>query len=232
MWEKLIIGLPELNQFRIPRKVISSVDQGSMFEIHGFADASIKAYGACVYIRTINSTQEISVKLLCAKSHVAPLKTVSLPRLELNAAVLLVELVVKVSQILNIPIQKRFLWTDSSIVLSWIAESPHNWKQYIANRVAKIQSHTSYEEWNHVRSNDNPADVVSRGAFPEQLRTSKLWWFGPQWLTTSSQHWPETQFQPRSDLVEERRPQVINLIKTESEYQYLQNILRFTNYSE
>jgi hypothetical protein len=110
-WTIILNQLHLLNQIRIPRKVIESYPYKSL-EIHGFSDASQVAYGCCVYVRVIDANEKISVKLLCAKSRVAPLKTISIPRLELAAAVLLARLISNIQDIIKIKVD-----TDTGQIL-------------------------------------------------------------------------------------------------------------------
>jgi hypothetical protein len=119
-WTIILNQLHLLNQIRIPRKVIESYPYKSL-EIHGFSNASQVAYGCCVYVRVIDANGKISVKLLCAKSRVAPLKTISIPRLELAAAVLLARLISNIQDIIKIKVDTVHYWTDSTIVLAWLA---------------------------------------------------------------------------------------------------------------
>jgi len=83
-WTTFTKQLTLINELRIPRQVCCSSPR--RIEIHGFADASEQAYGGCVYIRSTDETSMISVHLLCAKSRVAPLKPLTIPKLELSAA--------------------------------------------------------------------------------------------------------------------------------------------------
>lgn len=87
-WQKYMSNLHLLNNLKIPRCIMGSGNIHRL-EIQGFSDASIVAYGACLYLRTINERQECNVRLICVKSRVAPLKTISLPRLDLCGAQLL-----------------------------------------------------------------------------------------------------------------------------------------------
>ncbi|XP_018400322.1 PREDICTED: uncharacterized protein LOC108777840 [Cyphomyrmex costatus] len=175
-------------------------------EIHGFCDASEIAYGCCIYIKTVNSRGDATVNLLCAKSRVAPLKNVSLPRLELCAALLLAEVYQQVLQALTITPDWTYLWSDSTITLAWIKGEPSRWVQFVANRVTEIQQLTMQAKWSHVNSKENPADIISRGTNPTYLKTCHLWWNGPDWLKTKD--WPSSDetIVINEDLLEERNP--------------------------
>ena len=111
-----------LNDLRLNRCVIPLNVMN--IEIHGFSDASQKAYGACVYLRCKNSDGSVTINLLCSKSRVAPLKVISVPRLELNAILLLVKLVQNVIGSLKISVGKIILWSDSTIALCWLKILP------------------------------------------------------------------------------------------------------------
>lgn len=157
-----------VNQLKIPRKIIKYKDVISV-QVYGFAVASIKAYGACIYIRSVSSAGECDVQLLCAKSKMAPLKVISLPRLELCAVLLLARLANKCIPKLNIDIERKYYWTDSSIALSWISSPSIKWSTFVAHRVGEIQDLTNISEWRHVTTIHNPADMISRGCTPQQL---------------------------------------------------------------
>ncbi|XP_076384105.1 uncharacterized protein LOC143261872 [Megalopta genalis] len=148
----------QLNNISFDRNVGQPSTQ--RLELHGFCDASERAYGACIYVRSINNRGERVSKLLCAKSRVAPLKTVSLARLELCGAVLLASLYVTVREAMHIETEHVNFWTDSTIILNWIQKEPCT---FVANRVADIQGKTDIAAWRHVRSQDNPADLLSIG---------------------------------------------------------------------
>jgi hypothetical protein len=162
LWSQFLTDLRHLPNLQIPRKGINS-SPAVVIELHGFCDASIQAYGACVYIRSIDQHNNINVHLLCAKSRVAPLKPISLPRLELCGALLLTRLVARISKTLNLNLQKQYYRTDSSIVLAWISANANSWQTFVANRISEIQDTTTRAGWNHIRSKDNAADIVSRG---------------------------------------------------------------------
>ncbi|XP_030757297.1 uncharacterized protein LOC115883123 [Sitophilus oryzae] len=174
-----------LRSLQIPRYTFLS-NQLVSVQIHGFSDASMAAYGANIYLRGIYSNGKISCHLLCSKSRVSPLKTITLPRLELCGALLLARLIHKIMSIITIKVDKVTLWTDSMIVLCWLNSPPNRWATFVANRSSEIQELTSNFLWRHVRSEENPADQLSRGISPSDLISSKLWWHGPNFLMDSN----------------------------------------------
>ncbi|XP_066585519.1 uncharacterized protein [Prorops nasuta] len=187
-WDAYNSSLTGVNEISVDRW-LGPVSNAKL-EIHGFSDASQRAYAAAVYLRTTKVTGECWVSLLTAKTKVAPVKTVSIPNLELCGAVLLVKLinhVRKVEWMKELPITA---WSDSRDVLAWIRKHPSQWKVFVANRVSYIQTELPSAIWKYIPSRDNPADIATRGADPIKLKESKLWWQGPDWLHESEDNWP------------------------------------------
>ncbi|XP_031349442.1 uncharacterized protein LOC116175453 [Photinus pyralis] len=199
IWQQFCKDLPTISTYSIPRRVVGS-PRFSTFEIHGFCDASQRAYGACIYIKTVSNNSLISSHLLCSKSKVAPIKTISIPRLELCAALLLTRLMNKIIPVVNIKPNKISLYSDSTIVLAWLKIEPSKLKTFVANRVSIIQTNTDANMWNHVSTNENPADIISRGTLPSELANLDMWWHGPQFLMTLKY---ETPVQPNTNEISE-----------------------------
>ncbi|XP_055387374.1 uncharacterized protein LOC129615957 [Condylostylus longicornis] len=189
-WQIYRKTLVHLEALRINRWFYYSTSANKI-ELHGFCDASIKAYAAVVYLVVIDEKGSRKTSMLIAKSKVAPIKTISLPRLELSGAALLAKLVKYVQRVLKIEnISKVQAWTDSEIVLAWLRAHPSKWTTFVANRTAEIHHTLGKNIWRHVPSKENPADCASRGMHPPDLIDFKMWWNGPEWLQKSESHWP------------------------------------------
>ncbi|GFU84100.1 uncharacterized protein TNCV_4504001 [Trichonephila clavipes] len=172
-WQQFLVSLENINNIEIPRRIL--VDFPEVIEIHGFADASEWCYGAAVYFKSKNLKSETFVRLITSKSRVAPIKSLTILRLELCAAVLLAKLVKRVVAALQLETPELYLWSDSMIVLAWLRKEPMYLKTFVQNRVAKIQGLYPNQLWRHVASDQNPADLVSRGFDPDKLLQQNLW---------------------------------------------------------
>ncbi|GFX42157.1 DUF1758 domain-containing protein [Trichonephila clavipes] len=134
----------------------------------GYADASEAAYGVVVNVNCVKEDGTTTTKLIGSKSCVAPIKAISIPRLELSGCLLLAQLVEKVHFSRQVHLAKVILHTDSTIAIAWI-NTPAQLKTFVGNRVSKIQTLTENFEWKHIPSAQNPADITSRGVNPEEL---------------------------------------------------------------
>ncbi|KAM7356671.1 uncharacterized protein ACRADG_002324 [Cochliomyia hominivorax] len=190
-WKNFQSNYSSINSIRIPRWIRYCPQ--SKLQFHGFCDASEKAYAAALYVR-VENVSSISTFLISSKTKVAPIKTISIPRLELCGAVLLSEMLDTLIPRLNVEKYSIFCWTDSTIVLSWLAKPPFCWQTFVANRVSKITQIINYSQWNHVSSGSNPADLASRGVTPQELLDNELWWYGPKWLEKPESQWPYVEY--------------------------------------
>ena len=177
--------LHALREIKLQRFVLRKEQADNVF-LHLFGDASEIGYDACIFIVAQDELGERSSTLLTAKAKIAPLRTQSVPRLELCAALLGCQLVNSVLESLNkmsVKIQSQYAWTDSTIVLNWLSSEPSVWATFVDNRVAKCQENKNLI-WNHVQTRGNPADPASRGVDPSKLENFSIWWVGPDWLKT------------------------------------------------
>ncbi|KAJ0169552.1 hypothetical protein K1T71_014737 [Dendrolimus kikuchii] len=184
-WETYRSELQQLTKIQIPRWLkLTSNDK--IIELHGFCDASSSAYAAVVYVRIIGASDDINVSLLVARTRVAPIKQISIPRLELCGAVILAKLLIETAELLNIPKNNLRAWTDSTVVLGWLNSHPSRWKTFVANRVSEILTCLSSSQWFYISSKQNPADSASRGISPALLLKNTLWFNGPDDMTTQA----------------------------------------------
>lgn len=181
-WIEFEKSLANMQPIHVPRCVRSTND--STNQLIGFADASLIAHGCCLYLRVIDTEGKVSMNLLCSKSRINPQKKkLTIPRLELNAALLLARLADKVLTTLRtkISIERTHLFIDSQITLAWINTDISKLNTYVANRTRVIQELSSQNcyQWGYIDTNDNPADCISRGVLPHDLQSHPLWWNGP-----------------------------------------------------
>ncbi|XP_055920727.1 uncharacterized protein LOC129952226 [Eupeodes corollae] len=239
-WFSFRKDIADLDQAKIPRHV--SKGNPTSIQIHTFVDASERAYGAAVYLRSTYQDRTIINRLLCAKSRVAPIKQQTLPRLELCAAVLGAELTRRVREDVRLPEAAVFFWTDSQIVLSWINSTSSSYHTFVANRIAKIQEHSWGALWRHVPSKENPADLLSRGISARNFMSCHMWLYGPFFLHGNESAWPQTsprEQEPHSDLERKRKnivaialqddppSQFIYKIQHRNSFKFLQNTIGY-----
>ncbi|GFX04291.1 integrase catalytic domain-containing protein [Trichonephila clavipes] len=171
-WRRFIDSLKAMHNISIDRCIV--IHRAESIELHAFSDASEKAYGSSIYLKSVSALGEVKVCLVTSKSRVSPLKQISIPRLELCGAVLAAKLMKKVKEALNLQITAVHFWSDSTIVISWIHRESRELKTFVANRVSKIHQLSSRDQWHHIASEQNPADVLSKGLLPEELRDDSM----------------------------------------------------------
>ena len=191
IWKK---DLKKLSEFKVPRWIKTRASTSS-YQLHHFCDASMVAYGVVSYLVMKGEEGQVQSEIVMAKSRLAPIKVVSIPRLELLACTLAARQDRMLTQELStqVKLQPAQFWTDSKIVLGYINNTEKRFHTFVANRVEVIKDHTQAHQWHHVESAQNPADDASRGVSPEQLMTSR-WLHGPQFLIENvSMVWSQTE---------------------------------------
>ena len=171
-WLKFLENLPDVSLIKLPRCI--SISSSSLIELHEFGDATAKAYAVVIYIRIINGNS-VETWLLSSKTRVAPVKTRSIPQLELCASLLTDRLLLRIKNKLKLDTVKTYIWSDSTTVLTWILDPvPGRWPLFVANRASEIQRISS-STWRYVKTDENPAYIASRGTFPSLLVNNNLW---------------------------------------------------------
>ena len=158
--------------------------------LHHFSDASELGYGQCSYIRIVNEIGKVHCSLLLGKSRVVPTKFISIPRPELNAAVLSVKKACLLKKELKLEEIKEWFWTDSKVVIGYIKNYARRFKTFVANRVQQIRENTDVQQWCYVPSRENPADCASRGLKAARVRSGSFWFQGPSFLWQNENNWP------------------------------------------
>ncbi len=182
-WECWRLDVIHLASLKI-RRCVKPDDFGEVkvVELHHFSDASTIGYGQCSYLRLVNSQQQVHCCLVFGKSRVVPLKPMSVPRLELTAALVSVKVSALLKREFDHPNVTEWFWTDSKVVLGYIANESRRFHVFVANRVQQIRDQTQPRQWRYVNTNDNPADVASRRAKADDIVNQSVWFHGPSLL--------------------------------------------------
>ena len=159
-------------------------------ELHIFADASELAFGAVGYTRTIYCDGSVWCCMLFPKSRLAPIKTLTIPRLELQAAVLAVRVKNTIIEEIKIQVDLVCFWSDSTITLQYINNETKRFKTFVANRVAEIREHSHSNQWNFIKGEENPADALTRGLSVSRISATSRWVQGPEFLSQKERDWP------------------------------------------
>ena len=226
-WETWLKDLKCTNTISVPRCVFAEC-KGKVLscQLHGFADASKKAYCAMVFL-VCKTTEGTYTRLLSAKTRVAPLKQLSIPRLELMSARVLATLMSTILEALgpNFKVDEVKYWLDSKTALFWIYNNGE-WKQFVQHRVNEILRLTRKEDWGHVSGIENPADLGSRGVSASHLKDSKLWWEGPNWLQKGKESWPNwLPLEDSPDVSSEKKKSAQVMLITEKEEEKVSNVV-------
>ncbi|XP_055850516.1 uncharacterized protein LOC129915080 [Episyrphus balteatus] len=207
-WTEL---LPKVADVRVPRCYSLLLSEpGVNIQLHTFTDASENAYAAVSYFR-VQWQNNIDVTIVSAKAKVAPQRPISVPRLELQAAVLGARLAKYISTSHKFQISQQFFWTDSKTVLSWLRGDPRNYQQFVMFRIAEILDTSEAAEWRWLPSKLNIADKATKNKSAPEFNNESEWFGGPIFLREPHPNWPHT---PAIDnTTEEVRPFVLHVSK-------------------
>jgi hypothetical protein len=216
IWEKWYSQLEFLRDLYIPRH-FGLCENELKVELHMFSDASELGFASVAYLRIQLSSSQFICHFLAAKSHLAPVKKVlTIPKLELQGAVMSVRLAETLQNELDLKISRVLFWTDALTVLRYIQNEEKRWKIFIANRIAEIRESTEPAQWKFVPGPQNPADAATRGLPANEIQSSSTWFQGPEFLKKGDNHWPEfPRVGPPADDDENlRRPAVVNVTQS------------------
>ncbi|XP_053687203.1 uncharacterized protein LOC128736742 [Sabethes cyaneus] len=204
-WTRWIRMMKRLEFFKVPRSYFGDAKSGEIknIELHLFADASESAYGCVAYFRA-SVRGKIACALVMGRSKVAPLKQISIPRLELMAAVLAARMSRTVCENHSFAIEKIVYWIDASVVLSWIRSDQRRYKQFVGFRIGEILSLTKLADWRWVPTTLNVADQLTKWGTDPQLHSDSVWLRGPRFLYQSEHEWPKKELSPANTTEELR----------------------------
>ncbi|XP_062538071.1 uncharacterized protein LOC134206385 [Armigeres subalbatus] len=192
-WTKWTELFPKIGRLRIPRcyfrEATTQMYEG--LQLHVFVDASEAAYSAVAYFRVVDPTGNAECTIVAAKSKVAPLQYLSVPRLELQAAVLGSRLMSSVRKNHSVKVTRRFLWSDSQTVLGWLRADHRRYQQYVACRVGELLTTTDVAEWQWVPTKVNPADAATKWGKNPCPAITDNWFKGPEFLRFPEENWPK-----------------------------------------
>ncbi|XP_057305339.1 uncharacterized protein LOC130642266 [Hydractinia symbiolongicarpus] len=187
-------------------------------ELHHLSDAYSSGYGQVSYLRIKNKRGRIHCAFVSGKSRVAPKKFISIPRLELTAAVLSIKMSKVIRKELTYHINNEFFWTDSQVVLSYICNSEKRFKIFVANRIQIIKDNSDVNQWHYINTKDNPADYASRGIKADQDK-AEIWFNGPSFLWQPRHVWkqPDVAAEISEDDPEVKKSVHVNMITIQND---------------
>ncbi|XP_028404107.1 uncharacterized protein LOC114526786 [Dendronephthya gigantea] len=216
-WNCWTFELPDLSKVSLPRCL--RLSDPDIVELHLFSDASQDAYGSVAYLVGRYKDLPFTSRIVASKSRVAPLKAVTILRLELLGAVLSSQLSVSISHVLTI--DRIVFWTYAENVYYWVRNQSRLFKPFVANRIAEVQRTSNPEQWRHVPGEMNPADAATRGLTAVELSQSSFLMEGPFFLKSDESCWPPS---PRKDVAKvdlEKRSTVKTFTTTLNETEFI-----------
>ncbi|XP_058827095.1 uncharacterized protein LOC131687069 [Topomyia yanbarensis] len=204
-WQQWTEMLPEIERVRIPRSYFGNLhsDSYGQIQLHVFCDAGENAYGCVGYLRIVVN-QEVSCSLVMARSKVAPLRQLTIPRLELQAAVLAAQMIKAIRQNHSLEIHRVFIWSDSQTVLSWIQSDQRKYKQFVGFRIGEILSLSNLSDWRWIPSKLNIADCLTKWGRMPSMEPGSSWFRGQEFIYQAPETWPQQVLPPANTTTEMR----------------------------
>ena len=205
-WKRWLDDLSNLSEIRVNR-CFQPAHFGNIVEIqlHLFSDASRVGYAAVTFLRLTDDNNTVHCAFVMGKARLAPIREISIPRLELTAAVISVKLSKIIRDELDWEVGRVFYWTDSTSVLKCINNESKRFHVFESNRLTIIHNGSEVSEWRYVNREENPADDGSKGLKLDSLIKNNRWLQGPEFLWKNEDQWPQTRETPS---MEENEPEV------------------------
>ncbi|XP_077982843.1 uncharacterized protein LOC144437710 [Glandiceps talaboti] len=192
-WRQWVEDIPYIEQLTVPRSLQPRGVQITSCQLHMFSDASDKGYGIAAFTRLSDNRGQVHCNLLMGKARVAPLKRITIPRMELTAASISVKFAHMITKEMDYQFDKIIYWTDSMSVLRYINNNTSRFHTFVANRLTTIHEGSSPEQWRYVNTKLNVADIASRGLQVKDEKMTKQWLYGPAFLKMDESQWPKTE---------------------------------------
>ncbi|XP_053686297.1 uncharacterized protein LOC128735839 [Sabethes cyaneus] len=208
-WMRWTKVLPQIAAIKVPRSYFGDAkfDDIENVQLHILTDASKGAYGCVAYLRArVNG--EVRCVLVASRVKVAPLKPTSVPRLELQAAVLGARLAAVVRKNHSFNISRQFFWTDSTTVLSWIKSDQRRYKEYVGLRIGEILTFSRLPEWHWIPTKLNVADQLTKWTRDPEMSSADIWFNGPEFMYNAEEDWPKQKI-PQASTKEELRAHLL-----------------------
>ena len=189
-WIAWLAQLRLVEEVRIPRFYSEGLNEVVSTQLHMFSDASSEGMCAAGYLRQRDTFGKVRVNLIASRCRVSPLKKLTIPRLELNAALLAAKLARKICEEHRIKFEQRFMWADSSNVIHWATSKNQQYNAYVAHRVNELLELTRATEWRWVPGKLNPADHATRSMTAIDISPESHWLRGPDYLSRGEGAWP------------------------------------------
>ncbi|XP_066933479.1 uncharacterized protein [Clytia hemisphaerica] len=220
VWSQWLKELSQLSKsIRIPRSLDLILESSQLVQLHVFCDASERAFAAAAYIR-VEECGAVRVHIIMAKTRVAPIKQISLPRLELQGAVMAVRIKETINKEFDHDFEQTIFWTDSTLNLQCINNEERRFRTFVANRISEIREHSEVSQWKFVPGKTNPSDLATR---EEGLKAVEddVWLNGPAYLRLPESEWPSIPKIPLDEnYIELRRVNVTQMNVTKPLLQY------------
>ena len=201
-WTELFHEMAALNEVKFER-CLTPLNVASDPWLIVFCDASRLAFGTCAYVRWELMDGTVGVRFVVAKACVAPLKELTIPRLELQAAVLASRLAKTILDENHLKLERVIFSSDSRIVIAWIQGKPRHYKAFVSCRVSEIQTNSNPADWYHCPTSMNVADDLTKGICAKEV--NRRWFNGPEFFRSPESHWPmETSVPDKKEVDKER----------------------------